>query len=245
VPVTATRLARRHAEMCGERSSGIVLMRHVARTTAWVPLLAGCITGCAVAAALLALARAGESPAALGVGIRVSFIPVIAGVAFLLRDPGRLLITTLPARAWLTPALRVGMAVPVLAASCAAQLRLAADALAADVRAPAALPWVALAGELAAWCAATLALAAALERTRWQDLAGLIAALGAMATVAASALRPLHLLTATITGMTSAQQRQWTTAWQFWALTLAIATAGACWAAGDPWWRLPRPAKRR
>jgi hypothetical protein len=141
-------------------------------------------------------------------------------VAFLLHDPGRQLTGALPARAWLIPAIRVGLALPVRCASCALQFVVADGALALDLRtagqASAGLPWLALAGELAAWCAIALALGTGLERIRWQDLAGVIAAMGAMATVGALAYVQLHLLSATIADMTSVQQRQWTLAWQLW-----------------------------
>jgi hypothetical protein len=220
------------------------LVVHVAGITAWGPLLAGCLTGIGVVVTLRIFAGPIETPPSLGIGIRASFVPVIAGLAFLLHDPHRQLTAALPARAWLTPALRVAMALPVLGLGCAVQLLVAGRALAADLQAagkpPAALPWLALAAELIAWCALALALAAGLERTRWHDLAGIVAAIGAMAVVGALALVPLHLLPATIADMTTAQQRQWAWAWQLWAAAAAAAAVIAGWAAGDPWRRIAR-----
>ncbi|HXW47260.1 MAG TPA: hypothetical protein VEL03_20875, partial [Streptosporangiaceae bacterium] len=196
------------AHVAATAQRGPALAAHVAGMMPWGPLLAGCLTGICMTVALRIAAGPTETPADLTVGVRASFVPVIAGLAFLLHDPHRPLTGALPARAWLTPAVRVAMAIPALALSGAVQLQIAGRALAADLHAtgqPAApLPWVGLTAELAAWCALALALAAGLERTRWHDLAGLIAAVGALAVIGAVALVPLHLLPVTITAMTSA-----------------------------------------
>ena len=82
------------------------------------------------------------------------------------------------------------------------------------------------------------ALAAGLERTRWHDLAGIIAAVGALAVIAGLTQLPLHLLPTAIIGMTDGQHRQWTAAWQLWAAVGAAAAAVTGWAVGDPWRRL-------
>jgi len=107
------------------------------------------------------------------------------------------------------------------------------------------LPWLALTAELAAWCALALALAAGFQRTRWQDLGGLTAAITGPALVGVLALVPAHLLPATMIGMTSAQPRQWATAWQLWTAAAAACALAAAWAAGDPWHRLPLPVSPR
>jgi hypothetical protein len=251
VRVTAARAAPAHAAAGLQRPAGrrVMLARHVARTTSWGPLLAGCVTGIGVTVALRIFAGPIESPSALGLGVRASFVPVVAGLAFLLHDPYRQLTRALPARTWLPSALRLAMALPALGLSSVVQLLMAARALAVDLQAarpPAgSLPWLALTAELAAWCAVALALAAGLERTRWHDLAGLVAAVCALAVVAALALAPLHLLPGTIIDMTSAQQRQWAAAWQLWAAVAAAAAVIAGWAAGDPWRRVAGPVMAR
>lgn len=238
-----------HRRPAGRR---MALPRHVAGLLPWGPLLAGCLTGIGVTAALRVFAGPVETPAELGAGVRASFVPAIAGLAFLLHDPQRQLTGALPAPPWLTSALRVALALPVLALTGAIQLDLAARALAVDLRAagqpPAGLPWVALTAELAAWCAFALAFAAALERTRWGDLAGFAAAALALAAVGALAVLPLHLLPAAIVATTRAQQHRWTAAWRFWAAAGGTAALVAGWAVGDPWRRarLPRrPAAMR
>jgi hypothetical protein len=243
--VTAARSTPAHAAATRRRAgSGTALTGHVAGMMPWGPLLAGCLTGIAVTVALRIFAGPTESPANLSVGIRASFVPVVAGLAFLLHDPHRQLTGALPARAWLTPAVRVAMALPVLALSGTIQLQITARALAADLSAPgrpAALPWIALTTELAAWCALALALAAGFERTRWHDMAGFLAAVSALAVVGALTLLPLHLLPTAITDMTGTQQRQWATAWRVWTAVGAAGILTADWAAGDPWRRARLP----
>jgi hypothetical protein len=250
--VTQTRRAPAHADVRSARwaSHRTALAAHVAGLLPWGPLLAGCCAGIAVTVALRIYAGGGtETPADVSVGVRCSFVPVIAGVAFLLHDPYRQLTGAMPARAWLMAALRVALAMPVLVLSAAIQLGLADWALATDLQVagqPAGgLPWIAVADELAAWCALALALSAALERTRWHDLAGLGAAVGTLAVVGALAVPPLHLLSTTITSMSAAQQSQWAQAWRLWVVTGLAALLSARIAAGDPWWRIATWLRRQ
>jgi hypothetical protein len=248
VPLIAERRVPAHAASRGRRrgngarqGSRAALAGHVARSTAWGPLLAGCLAGVALTAALRAAAGQSEIQL-LGGGIRVSFVPVMAGLAFVLPDPHRPLTGALPARAWRTAAMRLGLVLPVVALSCAIQLLLADRALAAGLRAggqpPAPLPWPALTVELAAWCLLALALSAGLGRTRWHDIAGVAAALGATALVGLTGLVPFHLLPAAITGLSSAEHRQWVAACQFWVAAGVIGAVIIGWAAGDPWRRI-------
>lgn len=244
--MTTTRRAPAHAVATRRHAgSGTALAWHIAGLLPWGPLLAGCLTGIGVTAALRIFAGPVETPVDLGAGVRASFVPVIAGLAFLLHDPHRQLTGALPAASSLTPAIRVALALPVLALSGFIQLQVAARALAADLHAagrPASgLPWVALITELAAWCALALAVAAGLERTRWRDLAGFAAAVLALAVVGALALLPLHLLPAAIIAMTRSQKNHWTAAWRLWVATGGAAALVAGWAAGDPWRRVRLP----
>ncbi len=230
-----------------------MLAWHVAGLLPWGPLLAGCLAGIGVAAALRIFAGPIETPVDLGAGIRASFVPVVAGLAFVMHDPYRQLTGALPAWPWLTPAIRVGLALPVLALSCLIQLQVAARALAADLHTVnhglashgvAGLPWVAFTAEFAAWCALAIALAASLDRTRWRDQSGFAAAALALAMVGGLALLPVHLLPAAITAMTSAQRQHWTDAWRLWVTCGVAAAMIASWAAGDPWRRLRWPRLR-
>ena len=243
--MTTARRVPAHA-LATQRSAGswTALAWRVIQVLPWGALLAGCVTGIGVTVALWIFAGPIETPVDLGGGLRASFVPVIAGLAFLLHDPHRQLTGALPARAWLTPAIRVALALPVLALTGAIQLHYAAGALAVDLHTTgqaAELPWVALTAEFASWCALALALAAGLERTRWRELGGVASAVGALAVAGALALLPLHMLPAAITTMTSAQARQWTAAWRLWAVTGGSAVLIAGWAAGDPWHRVRLP----
>jgi hypothetical protein len=228
-----------------------VLARYVARTLAWGPLLAGCLAGAGITVALLIFSGPIETPPDLATGVRASFVPVLAGLAFLLHDPQRQVAGALPAKAWRVPVTRLVITLPVLGLTGLIQMLVAGRALADNLRETgqiaAPLPWPGLVTELAAWCLLALALGAGIGRTRWQDVAGVVAAVGAMAVIGAAALLPLHLTPAAIVAMTAAQHRQWVMAWRVWAVAAAICAAAAWWAAGDPWrrlrsrlvWRLP------
>lgn len=226
----------------GEAGSRTAYAGHVIRQMAWGPLLAGCLAGLGLTWALLVLAGATQTPQELAVGVRVGFLLVVVGLAFLLQDQGRQLTGALPARAWKVPVTRIAIALPVAGLTGVIQLLVAGHALAADQaatrmpRAP--LPWLALATELAAWSVLALALAAALERTRWRDLAGMAAAAGTMAVVGVVDLVPLHLLPGVMTGMTTAQHRHWMHAWLTWLAVAVLALVMAGWASGDQWHRI-------
>ncbi len=214
---------------------------------AWGPLLAGCLAGISLAVALLVLAGPVEPPAALSAGVRLSFLPVVAGLAFALPDPHRLLTGSLPARPWLLPVLRTALALPVVSAGSAVQLVVAGRAMAIDLRAagqsPAPWRWQALTAELVAWSALALALTVILDRGRWQDVAGLCAAAGSWALAGLAAALPLHLIPAAAGSFTAAQQHQWARAWQSWLVVAAVGAALAWRGAGDPWRRLRIPAR--
>jgi len=230
-------------------TTGRLLAGHVARAMAWGPLLAGCLAGIGVAEALLIFAGDIQSPDAIAVGVRASFVPVVVGLAFLPHDPLRLLTSSLPIRKWVEPTLRIGMALPVLMLGGAVQLLITGRALAAQLRfagqPSGSLPWLALVAELAAWCLLGLAFSAGLERTRWHDVSGIVAAFAAMAAVGAAALLPFHLLPGALTSMDGHQHAVWTTAWRVWAGTAVVAAVVAGWAAGDPWRRVHRSLIRR
>lgn len=223
------------------RDGVLTLARHVAGTMPWGPLLAGCGTGICVSLAAALSRGATQQPPQIVLGVRASFVPVMVGLAFLLHDPHRQLTAALPARAWLTSAVRVALALPVVAVTCSAELYVAAQALAANLRAAGAgsvaLPWTALAAEFAAWCLLALAAGAVVARTRWHDLGGVVAAPCAIAALAILGLAPLHLLPTAFTDMTAAERHAWTLAWRLWAGFSLAAIAAAAWASRDPWLR--------
>jgi 1,4-dihydroxy-2-naphthoyl-CoA hydrolase len=228
----------------------LALAGPAARTIPWGPLLAGCGAGVCAGLAMALFRGPIRSPPGVMLGLRAGFVPVMTGLAFLLDDPHRQLTAALPVRAWLTRAVRVLLALPVICATAWAEFVLGTRALAADPRGPdarpAALPWTALAAELAAWCLLALAAAAIMARTRWHDVGGVVAALGALATIAVLAVAPLHLLPTAFTDMTAAERQAWTLAWRLWLVVALVAAALAAWASRDPWLRTRlRPPPRR
>jgi hypothetical protein len=220
----------------------MVLTGHVFRQVGWGPLLAGSLVGIGLTGVLRALAGPAESPPDLVVGLRCSFVPVLAGLAFLLHEPHRQLTGALPVRVRRIALLRVMLVLPVVCAGGTVQLLLAARALRIDLGAAGQslqpLTWPALATEFAAWCLLTLAFSAGLDRTRWHDLTGVAAAFVTMVVIGLSALLPWHLLPAAITAMSAGQRREWMGAWLVWGGAGVVAAASAAWAAGDPWRRL-------
>jgi hypothetical protein len=240
-----TAAGRTQAALAGR--TPVALVSHIARTMPWGALLAGCGAGICICLAVALFRGAGQQSADIVLGIRGGFVPVMAGIAFLLHDPYRQLAAASPAPAWLTSAVRVALALPVLTVTCWVQLHLAGRALGADLRAAAgrgpgaeaaSLPWIALAGEFTAWCGLALAAAAVLARTRWQDLGGVAAALCALAMLAIFGLAPLHALPAQFADMTKPDQHAWTMAWRLWAAVTPAALALAAWASRDPWLRM-------
>ena len=226
----------------------LALAGPVARTMPWGPLVAGCGTGICVGLAMALFHGPMQSPPGIMLGLRASFVPVMTGLAFLLHDPHRQLTGALPVRAWLTSAVRAALALPALGVTAWAEFYLAGRALAAypgdgaGAR-PAGLPWAAMAAELAAWCLLALAAAALTARTRWHDVGGVMAALGALATLAVLALAPLHLLPAAFTDMTAAERQAWAQAWRLWLVVALLAAALAARASRDPWLRVRTPLR--
>lgn len=236
--------------LCGwnhtERAATLRLVSagpHLARTIPWGALVAGCGVGLGISLAAYGLAHPFQEPVnVILITVRAGFVPLAAAVAFVATDPYRNLTPALPAPAWLSTAAHVVIALPALALTACVQFVLAAAQLKIDLRsqglATEHLPWAALSGELTAWSAITLAAAAVVARTRWNDLGGAIAAPAALAFVAFLAVMPLHLFPASLTGSTSSVRAAWLrSGWSWWALGL-LATVVTCWASRDPWSRL-------
>jgi hypothetical protein len=117
---------------------------------------------------------------------------------------------------------------------------------AADLRisepATAHLPWPSLLAELAAWSAFAITVAAIMNRTRWAELAGPIAALAAIALAGLLALAPLGLYPAAPapSELALAQRAAWLRSdWGWCTLWLASALITS-WASRDRWPTLTR-----
>jgi hypothetical protein len=218
---------------------------HVARAMPWGTLLSGCLLGVAVSGTGHQLASPYASPSATLLTVRASFIPVAAGLAFLVRDPQRTLTSALPVRAWLTTAIRALLAVPVVAVASGAGMFLASSDIHRELGPAAAAAGnpvpLALAAEVAAWAAVALALAMVAARTRWADLGGAVAAPAALAVIGLLLWRVPGL--APSPGISSSGgQPDWGTADAAWLAAACLAAVVACLASRDPWRRLPLAA---
>ena len=222
---------------------------HLARTMPWGALAAGCGVGLAISLASYWLAHPFQEPVNLTLlTIRAEFVPPTAAVAFIVTDPCRRLTPALPAPIWLSTATHLIIAAPLLSLTAYAQVRLAAaqlniDSLSQGQPVPR-LPWASLSAEFAAWLAITLAVAAFVARTRWNDLGGAIAAPATLGVLALLAATPLHLLPASLIGPTASVRAAWFHSDWSWCTLGGLATFIACWASRDPWSRLRRRGLR-
>ena len=116
MPVTRVRLAP--APLAG----------HLALGTPWVPLLAGCCAGTGLSLAMDFTART-QDPRLVATLVRASFVPVLAGLAFVLQDRHWLLSASLPVPGWIATAMRAGLVLPFLAVTCWLQQPDGADRL--------------------------------------------------------------------------------------------------------------------
>jgi hypothetical protein len=165
------------------------LARPIFRTMPWVMLITVCLISLAYLAVLAHAAHAPSSP--LGPdAVRLAFLPAVAALAFVPRDPSRPLTQTTPVPAWVAPAGHLVLAAPVLAATCWAQLRIIAGTVPAHTLGP--LPAVyPLIAQLTGWCTVTVAVAAWARRSRYADLSGAVAAPVSLAAVALAWFAPI------------------------------------------------------
>jgi hypothetical protein len=208
------------------------LARHVLLTVPWATLLAGCATGTVLVAVLGETSRTPLDQDT----VRLTFLPVVAALAFVARSPSPVLAETAPLPTWIIPAAQTLLAVPAVAITCLIQLLIMTTTIPAGAGHPPAIyPLIA---QLTGWCAIGVAVAAACGRSRYSDLGGAVAAPLALAAIAltwvtpglkdALALPPATPQTATI-------------AWYILANgALAIAVAGM----RDGWHRYTRPCSR-
>jgi hypothetical protein len=164
------------------------LARPIIRTMPWVMLITACLISLVYLAFLAHVTHAPSSP--LGPGaLRLAFLPAVAALAFVPRDPFRPLTQTTPVPAWVAPAGHLVLAALILAATCWAQLRIIAGAAPHTLgQLPAVYPLIA---QLTGWCAVTVAVAAWVRRTRYADLSGAIAAPVSLSAVALAWYAPI------------------------------------------------------
>lgn len=151
-----------------------LLARPIARTMPWATLVTGCLAGTVFLAVLARVADTSGGPLDQGT-VRLAFLPAVAALAFVPRVPFRPLTQAVPVPAWVAPAGHLLLAVPVLAATCWAQLGIMAQTVPPHAlgHPPAVYPLIA---QLTGWCAITVAAAACAGRSRYADLGGAIAA---------------------------------------------------------------------
>ena len=205
------------------------LARPISRTMPWGTLLGGCLAGTVYLAIVAHAAK--NSGWLLGQGnVRLAFLPVVAAVTFLLRSPFRPLTQAVPIPAWVTPAGHLLLSVPILAATCWAQLHIMTEAIPPNAlgHPPAIYPLIA---QLTGWCVIAIAAAACVERSRYADLSGIIAAPVSFIVITCAWFAPVtsRILVeppATAHGVTIA-----------WYAVAATATALTCAALRDQWHR--------
>lgn len=232
---TASGLPIRRARLSWLRALPL-LARPVTQTMPWVPLITGCLAGTGYLALMAHVADSAHW--LLGSGyVREAFLPAIAGLAFVVRAPFRPLTQVTPVRAWVTPASHLLLAAPILAATCWAQLRIAAHNTVTLTlgHPPAVYPVIA---QLTGWCTVTVAAAACVDRSRYTDLGGAIAAPVSFAGIALAWYLPI---TARFLAEPPATSHGVTITWY------AIATAAfavTCAAMRDQWHRYSRSRHR-
>jgi hypothetical protein len=166
-----------------------LLARPVTQTMPWVTLITGCLVGTGYLAALARLADASHS--SLGQGtVRLAFLPAIAALAFVPRASFRPVTQTTPVPAWVAQIGHLLLAAPILAVTCWAQLRIIAHTIPPDppIHLPAVYPVIA---QLTGWCAVTVATAACVDRSRYADLGGAVAAPVSFACIALAWYAPI------------------------------------------------------
>ncbi len=208
-----------------------LLARPVTQTMPWVPLLAACLAGTGY---LAAVARITGVSQPIGPGsVRLAFLPAVAALAFVPRAPFRPLTQTTPVPVWVAPAGHLLLAAPILAVTCWAQLRIIAHSIPPHTlgHPPAVYPLIA---QLTGWCAVTVAAAASVDRSRYADLAGAVAAPAGFAAIALAWYAPV---TSRFVAEPAATPHGVTIAWY---AVATVASALTCVAMRDRWHRYAR-----
>ena len=211
-----------------------LLARPIARTMPWATLITGCLAGTVFLAIQAHVARTSGWLLSQG-NVRLALLPALAALAFVPRAAFRPLTQTTPVPAWVAPACHLLLAVPVLALTCWAQLRVMAYTIPPHAlgHAPAVYPLI---GEFTGWCAVTVAAAVCVDRSRYADLGGAIAVPVSFGAIAAAWNVPASASVlvdppATAHGVTIA-----------WYVIASAALAVTCVAMRDQWHRYSRPA---
>ncbi len=209
-----------------------ILAWPIARTMPWVTLITGCLAGIVFLALLAHVADTSHRPLDQG-AVRLAFLPAIAALAFVLRAPFRPLIQATPVPAWVAPAGHILLAAPVLALTCWAQLGIMAHTAAPHTIGHPAASYPLIA-QLTGWSAVTVAAAACVERGRFLDLGGGIAAPVSFAAIALAWYAPVS---ARLLVEPPSTAHAVTVAW---SVIATAALALTCAAMRDQWHRYTR-----
>jgi hypothetical protein len=204
-----------------------LLARPITRTMPWRTLIAGCLTGTAVLAVVAHVADSAHWQLSQG-AVRFAFAPAVAALAFLPRAWFRPVTWATPVPAWVAQTGLIVLAVPVLAVTCWMQLLITARTIPAPGRPPAIYPLLA---QLTGWCLLAVAIAACVDRSRYADLGGAIAAPASLLAMAVAVYAPeinRHLFTP------PASPRAVSVTW---FAIAAVALALTCAALRDHWHR--------
>lgn len=159
-----------------------LLARPIGQTMPWATLITGCLAGTGYLAVIAHDSSPSHSPLTQG-DVRFAFLPAVAALAFVPRASFRPLTQATPVPAWVAPAGHLLLAAPILAATCWAQLLVMTHTIPPHTlgHPPAVYPLIA---QLTGWCAVTVAAAACVDRSRFADLGGAIAAPVSFAAIA-------------------------------------------------------------
>jgi hypothetical protein len=154
-----------------------LMARYIVRTMPWVTLVGGCVVSVAIFALLVQVVHHDQASYFLDQGtVRLSLLPATAALAFVPYLPFRPLTRVTPVPAWVIPVGHLLLAVPFLAVTVWAQLRIMAPAIPPHAPHDAEEPFYALLAQLIGWFAITVAAASCVARSRFADLGGAVAA---------------------------------------------------------------------
>lgn len=219
--------------------------RYIVRTMPWTTLLTGCVAGTAM---LVVVAQIARSDWPFGQGaVRLAFLPATAALAFVPRARFQPLIQATPVPAWVGPVGHLLLAAPVLALTCRAQLSILAHTFTIQAiplppsgnlsasHPPAVYPLVA---QLTGWCMVAVAVAACVDRSRYADLGGAIAAPISLGAIGLAWYVPV---TSRVLVEPPATPHDVTIAWYAIASAASVLT---CAAMRDQWHRYSRSLQR-
>jgi hypothetical protein len=205
------------------------LAPHLVRTMPWSVLLAGCLSGTALLVILDNTSRFPLSPNA----VRLALLPAVAALCFVPHVHFRPVTQTVPLPTWVAAAGHTLLALPILAATWAIQLRLMTGSFPAHspVAPPADYPLIA---QLVGWTALAVLAATWCDRTRYANLNGAVAAPITIAAIAVAWLAPR------LSRLLNAPQAEPHPATVAWYAIAACASIGSWLTTRDQWHRYTR-----